>query len=252
MQTSGPTPGPEPRKSGPKGWWARRVGGPKGGGPEGWGARRVGGPKGGGPEGWGARRVGGPKGGGPEGWGARKVEPRKVEPRKVEPRKVEPRKVEPRKVEPRKLEPRKVEPRKVVGPKFRAFFPLRHKIRSFLPSLGGLLVELWWCLKAGNLKCARLEFSGCRVRPAGNKKREILGPPPFGPPSPSGPHFLLGLGPRLQGTPPFSATLCSCSCSCSCSGSCSCCCCCCCCCCCSAGLGWANLHGDRKTPFPEV
>ena len=36
------------------------------------------------------------------------------------------------------------------GPKFRAFFSLsRRKIRSFLPSLGGLLVEFWWCLKRG-------------------------------------------------------------------------------------------------------
>ena len=28
-----------------------------------------------------------------------------------------------------------------------SFFPLRHKIRSFLPSLGGPFVESWWCLK---------------------------------------------------------------------------------------------------------
>ena len=31
----------------------------------------------------------------------------------------------------------------------------------------GLFVEFWWCLKAGTLKCARLEFSGCRVKPWG-------------------------------------------------------------------------------------
>ena len=52
------------------------------------------------------------------------------------------------------------------GPKFRAFFSLsRRKIRSFLPSLG----VFWWnfggVLSVGALKCARLEFSGCRVKP---------------------------------------------------------------------------------------
>ena len=32
-------------------------------------------------------------------------------------------------------------------PKISLFFPSRRKIRSSLPSLGGLLVEFWWCLK---------------------------------------------------------------------------------------------------------
>ena len=26
-------------------------------------------------------------------------------------------------------------------------------------------MEFWWCLRAGALKCARLEFSGCHVKP---------------------------------------------------------------------------------------
>ena len=73
-------------------------------------------------------------------------------------------------------------------------------------------VEIWWCLKRRGLKCARLEFQGCRVKPwrpqslrvftrhpespnvagEGKKKSEILGPPPFGAPPfgapPFGPH----------------------------------------------------------------
>ena len=110
--------------------------------------------------------------------------------------------------------------------KFALFFPLPPQF-SFFPSLsGGLLVEFWWCLKTRTLKCARLEFAGCRVKPRrprsrrgftrqpessksahmrnttknpredpqrgkkrtnfvagqGKKKREISGPPPFGPP----------------------------------------------------------------------
>ena len=40
-------------------------------------------------------------------------------------------------VEPRRVEPRRVEPRRVGAQNFALFFPLsRHKIRSFLPSLG--------------------------------------------------------------------------------------------------------------------
>ena len=46
------------------------------------------------------------------------------------------------------------------------FFPLPPHCSFFLPSLGGPFVEFWWCfLKASTLKCARLEFSGCRVKP---------------------------------------------------------------------------------------
>ena len=41
-------------------------------------------------------------------------------------------------------------------PKFRSFFSLPPEISFFSPSLGGLLAEFWWCLKAGTLKCARL------------------------------------------------------------------------------------------------
>ena len=42
-------------------------------------------------------------------------------------------------------------------PKISLFFSLsRRKIRFLLSSLGGLLVEFWWCLKDGTLKCARL------------------------------------------------------------------------------------------------
>ena len=48
------------------------------------------------------------------------------------------------------------------GPKIsRFFFPSRHSFFFFLV----FFVEFWLCLKrAGTLKCARLEFSGCRVR----------------------------------------------------------------------------------------
>ena len=47
-----------------------------------------------------------------------------------------------------KGETRRVEPRRVRGPKFRAFFSLsRHNFLPFFLSLGGLLVEFWWCLK---------------------------------------------------------------------------------------------------------
>ena len=117
------------KAGGPKGWGreglgARRVGGPKGWGPEGLGARRVGGPKGWGPEGW-----GGPKGGGPEGWGARRVGGPKG-----------------------------------GGPEISVFFPLPPQNAFFLLSGGssrGILVVF---VKAGTLKCARLEFSGCRTK----------------------------------------------------------------------------------------
>ena len=43
--------------------------------------------------------------------------------------------------------------RRVGGPKFRAFFLSRQKISFFLLSLGGLLVEFWWCLKR---RCAQV------------------------------------------------------------------------------------------------
>ena len=69
---------------------------------------------------------------------------------------------------------------------------------SFFSSLSGcLLVDFRWL--TGTLKCARLEFSGCRVN---------FGPPPFGPPTlrtptPSGPPFgAVPFGPTLQGPHP--------------------------------------------------
>ena len=53
-------------------------------------------------------------------------------------------------------EPRKGGARRVGGPKFRAFFfSLLPEISFFLLSLGGLLVEFWWCLKRrGAQMCA--------------------------------------------------------------------------------------------------
>ena len=48
---------------------------------------------------------------------------------------------------------------------FALFFPLPPPFSLFFCLSGCLLVEFWWCLKAGTLKCPRLEFSGCRVKP---------------------------------------------------------------------------------------
>ena len=68
---------------------------------------------------------------------------------------------------------RRVGARRVGGPKFRVFFSLPPEISFFLLSLwGGLLVEFWWFLNAGTLKCARLEFSGCRVKPRQPQSRQ--------------------------------------------------------------------------------
>ena len=60
---------------------------------------------------------------------------------------------------------RRVGPRRVGGPKFRAFFPSTTTIFFHAPLFWGLLVEFWWCLKRRGLKCSRLEFSGCSVKP---------------------------------------------------------------------------------------
>ena len=107
------------------------MGAAKGGGPEGWGPRRVGAPKGGGPEGWGPkpRKSGGPKGGGPKVGGPKVGGP------------------------------------EGGGPKIsRFFFPSpAAKFVLFFPLWGSSRGILGWCLKR-RLKCARLEFSGCRVR----------------------------------------------------------------------------------------
>ena len=127
------------KRWGPEGWrpkprkrWAPKPGAPKGG------ARRVGPERVGSPEGWGAQKGGAQKGGAQKGRRPRRVDPRKVEPRRV-------------------------------GPKFLLFFSLlRHKnfLSSFslLGSLRGILVVFE---APGPWKCARLEFSGCRVRAPG-------------------------------------------------------------------------------------
>ena len=54
--------------------------------------------------------------------------------------------------------------RQVGAQNFALFFlsPAGDFILSSLS--GGLLVEIWWCLKTRTLKRARLEFSGCRVQ----------------------------------------------------------------------------------------
>ena len=51
------------------------------------------------------------------------------------------------------------------GPKFRVFSLSRNHFALFVSLSGCLLVEFWWCLKRRGLKCARLELSGCRVKP---------------------------------------------------------------------------------------
>ena len=48
-------------------------------------------------------------------------------------------------------------------PKCRAFFLSHHKFHSFFPLSGGLLVEFWWCLFAGTLRCARLGSPNVRI-----------------------------------------------------------------------------------------
>ena len=84
--------------------------------------------------------------------GPRRVGPRRVGHRRVGPRRVGPRRVGPRRVGPRKVGPRRVGPQgwapKGGEPKIsRFFFPLPPQFSFFLPSLRGLLVEFWWCLK---------------------------------------------------------------------------------------------------------
>ena len=50
--------------------------------------------------------------------------------------------------------------------KISRFFSLsRHSFHSFLPLLGVFSWNFGICGSAGALKCARLEFSGCRVKP---------------------------------------------------------------------------------------
>ena len=44
------------------------------------------------------------------------------------------------------------------------FFSLPPEVSFFLPSLGGLLVEFWWCLKRQDPQMCTLGLSGCRVK----------------------------------------------------------------------------------------
>ena len=48
---------------------------------------------------------------------------------------------------------------------FALFFPSPAAELFFSSLSGGLLVEFWWCFEGRALKCARLEFSGCCVKP---------------------------------------------------------------------------------------
>ena len=87
---------------------------------------------------WGPRRVGSPEGG------------------------------EPRRVEPRKVEPRRVRAQKGGRHNFALFFP---QFSFFLLSLGSFRILV--VFEAGALKCARLEFSGCRVRALAAPMKDI-------------------------------------------------------------------------------
>ena len=67
---------------------------------------------------------------------------------------------------PRERGAPKVGAQRVEGPKIRAFSLSRHNFLSFgLPSLGGLLVEFWWCLKRWDPEMYTFGLSGCRVKP---------------------------------------------------------------------------------------
>ena len=64
-----------------------------------------------------------------------------------------------------------------VGAQNFALFFLSPTGKFILSSLsGGFLVEFWWCLKRRDAQCARLEFSGCRVKP---RRPGLVGPPGF-------------------------------------------------------------------------
>ena len=88
----------------------------------------------------------------------------------------------PEKIGPRRVGPRRVGPRRVGGPKFRVFIPspttsfalfLSHCVssRGFLVVFGS----------AGAVKCARLEFSGCCVKPRRPRSRRGFTPQPESP-----------------------------------------------------------------------
>ena len=59
--------------------------------------------------------------------------------------------------EPRNMRP-KGQPEGWEAQNVALFFPLPPQFSFCLPSLGGLLVEFWWCLRRRGLKCASLGF----------------------------------------------------------------------------------------------
>ena len=194
--------GPKSEKVGPEVVGPWRVGALKGGRPNG-GGPNGGGPEGWGPEGWGpdpnlekvgprrvgSRRVGnrrvvGPEGWGPEGWGPEGWghEGGGLTQKKVGSRR------------PRR--PRRVGLRRVGGPKFRALFPSPAPIFALFVSLWGSSRGFLVVFEsAGALKCARLEFLGCRVKP--RRVRSRLGFTP----QPESPNVDIW-GPRSPKTPP--------------------------------------------------
>ena len=67
-------------------------------------------------------------------------------------------------------------PRRVGAQNFTLFFPLSLLPCSLFFSLSGcLLVDFLWCFRRPALTCARLEFSGCRVKPWRLRDRRTLG-----------------------------------------------------------------------------
>ena len=119
--------------------------------------------------------------------GLRRVGPRRVGPRRVGPRRIPrgwPRRVRPRRVGPRRVQaqpgkngaPKGAAPKggapKGGRPNISRFFSLsRHHFALFVSiwvSARGILLVF---LKARTLQCARLEFSGCRVKPV--RKRVV-------------------------------------------------------------------------------
>ena len=92
----------------------------------------------------GAPRGGGPTGGGPEGWVGRTQ---------------------------KKWSPKDEAQREEGGAEgcgaqnFPLFFLLPPPCSLFLSLSGGLLVEVWWCLKRRDPQMCTFGFSGCRVKP---------------------------------------------------------------------------------------
>ena len=120
-------------------------------------------------------------------------------------------------------------------PKISLFFSLsRHKIRSFLPSLGVFSLNFGGVFEGRDPQMCTFGLSGCRVEPrrphqtgppvpalqTGRREKKArnfgpptlraptfsgFGPPPFGPsgPPPFGPPTYSGFGPPPFGPPPF-------------------------------------------------